>query len=147
MLHGAKIALLGNSMASSFRHAIINGQPTYTPLDLFNYRSSAHAPIRTCRSPRLLEKYRNRPISLADACNVRMTELHERHAVLTFVQISPSIATWPHLARVELPTAELAIRQLIRGAGLQHARFRTWEFGGSRRESLTLGDLSKEVFF
>ena len=28
-------------------------------------------------------KYRDRPMSLADACVVRMAEIHERHAVLT----------------------------------------------------------------
>ena len=32
---------------------------------------------------RLLQKYRDRPMSLADACVVRMAEIHERHAVLT----------------------------------------------------------------
>jgi predicted nucleic acid-binding protein len=32
---------------------------------------------------RLLQKYRDTPMSLADACVVRMAELHERHAVLT----------------------------------------------------------------
>jgi uncharacterized protein len=32
---------------------------------------------------RLLAKYRDRPMSLADACVVRMAEIHERHAVLT----------------------------------------------------------------
>jgi predicted nucleic acid-binding protein len=31
----------------------------------------------------LLRKYRDTPMSLADACLVRMAELHERHAVLT----------------------------------------------------------------
>ena len=31
----------------------------------------------------LLEKYRDRPMSLADACIVRMAEIHDRHAVLT----------------------------------------------------------------
>jgi uncharacterized protein len=31
----------------------------------------------------LLQKYRDTPMSLADACIVRMTELYERHAVLT----------------------------------------------------------------
>jgi len=31
----------------------------------------------------LHHKYRDRPMSLADACIVRMTEIHERHAVLT----------------------------------------------------------------
>lgn len=32
---------------------------------------------------KLLHKYRDTPMSLADACVVRMAELHERHAVLT----------------------------------------------------------------
>jgi uncharacterized protein len=31
----------------------------------------------------LLEKYRDRPMSLADACIVRMAEIHDRHAVFT----------------------------------------------------------------
>jgi predicted nucleic acid-binding protein len=32
---------------------------------------------------KLHQKYRDRPMSLADACIVRMAELHQRHAVLT----------------------------------------------------------------
>ena len=32
---------------------------------------------------KLLQKYRDTPISLADACIVRMSEIHDRHAVLT----------------------------------------------------------------
>jgi predicted nucleic acid-binding protein len=32
---------------------------------------------------KLHRKYRDRPMSLADACIVRMAEIHERHAVLT----------------------------------------------------------------
>ena len=32
---------------------------------------------------RLLAKYRDRPMSLADACVVRMAEIYERHAILT----------------------------------------------------------------
>jgi predicted nucleic acid-binding protein len=32
---------------------------------------------------KLLQKYRNVPMSLADACIVRMSEIHDRHAVLT----------------------------------------------------------------
>jgi predicted nucleic acid-binding protein len=32
---------------------------------------------------RLLQKYRDQPISLADACIVRMAELYDRHSVLT----------------------------------------------------------------
>ena len=31
----------------------------------------------------LLRKYRDRPMSLADACIVRMSEMHDRHAVFT----------------------------------------------------------------
>jgi predicted nucleic acid-binding protein len=34
---------------------------------------------------KLHHKYRDRPMSLADACIVRMAEIHERHAVLTLV--------------------------------------------------------------
>jgi len=32
---------------------------------------------------KLLQKYRDTPMSLADACIVQMAEIHERHAVLT----------------------------------------------------------------
>jgi len=32
---------------------------------------------------RLMRKYRDTPMSLADACIVRMAELHDRHAVFT----------------------------------------------------------------
>jgi uncharacterized protein len=32
---------------------------------------------------RLLRKYRDTPVSLADACVVRMTEVHENHSVFT----------------------------------------------------------------
>jgi uncharacterized protein len=32
---------------------------------------------------RLLRKYRDTPMSLADACGVRMAEVHENHSVLT----------------------------------------------------------------
>jgi len=32
---------------------------------------------------KLHQKYRDRPMSLADACVVRMTEIYEQHAVLT----------------------------------------------------------------
>jgi uncharacterized protein len=43
------------------------------------FRVEEHVP--TLR--RLHHKYRDRPMSLADACIVRMAELHDRHAVLT----------------------------------------------------------------
>jgi uncharacterized protein len=32
---------------------------------------------------KLLQKYKDTPMSLADACIVRMSEIHERHAILT----------------------------------------------------------------
>jgi predicted nucleic acid-binding protein len=32
---------------------------------------------------KLLQKYRDTPMSLADACIIRMSEIHDRHAVLT----------------------------------------------------------------
>jgi uncharacterized protein len=32
---------------------------------------------------KLSQKYRDRPMSLADTCVVRMAEIHERHAILT----------------------------------------------------------------
>jgi uncharacterized protein len=32
---------------------------------------------------KLLQKYQDTPMSLADACVVRMSEIHDRHAVLT----------------------------------------------------------------
>lgn len=32
---------------------------------------------------RLMHKYRDTPMSLADACLVRMAEIHERHVVVT----------------------------------------------------------------
>jgi uncharacterized protein len=32
---------------------------------------------------KLLQKYRDTPMSLADACVVRMSEIHDRHVVLT----------------------------------------------------------------
>ncbi len=32
---------------------------------------------------KLLQKYKDTPMSLADACIVRMAEIHDRHAVLT----------------------------------------------------------------
>ena len=43
------------------------------------FRIEEHlAPLRA-----LHRKYRDQPMSLADACIVKMAELHERHAVLT----------------------------------------------------------------
>lgn len=43
------------------------------------FRVDEHVPaLRALRA-----KYRDRPMSLADACVVRMSEIHDRHAVLT----------------------------------------------------------------
>jgi len=36
---------------------------------------------------KLLQKYRDTPMSLADVCIVRMAEIHDRHAVLTLDSI------------------------------------------------------------
>jgi len=43
------------------------------------FRIDEHVPALR----KLHEKYRDRPMSLADACIVRMAEIYERHAVLT----------------------------------------------------------------
>ncbi len=43
------------------------------------FRIEEHVPALL----KLRQKYRDRPMSLADACIVRMTEIYERHAVLT----------------------------------------------------------------
>ena len=43
------------------------------------FRIEEHVPALL----KLHQKYRDRPMSLADACIVRMTEIYERHAVLT----------------------------------------------------------------
>ncbi len=44
-----------------------------------SFRVEEHVPALR----KLHQKYRDRPMSLADACIVRMAELHDRHAVLT----------------------------------------------------------------
>jgi len=43
------------------------------------FRIEEHVPALR----KLHQKYRDRPMSLADACIVRMAEIHERHDVLT----------------------------------------------------------------
>jgi predicted nucleic acid-binding protein len=43
------------------------------------FRMEEHVPVLR----QLLRKYRDRPISLADACVVRMAEINPRHAVFT----------------------------------------------------------------
>ena len=41
------------------------------------------APLLVCEPVLAEAMFQDRPMSLADACVVRMAELHERHAVLT----------------------------------------------------------------
>jgi uncharacterized protein len=48
---------------------------------------------------KLLQKYRDIPMSLADACIVLMAEIHERHAVLT---LDSDFAVYRKHARVPL---------------------------------------------
>jgi predicted nucleic acid-binding protein len=47
-------------------------------------RIAFHVEEHVAALRRLHRKYRDRPMSFADACVVRMAELHHRHAVLTF---------------------------------------------------------------
>jgi len=49
---------------------------------------------------RLLQKYRDTPMSLADACIVRMAEIHDRHDVLT---LDSDFAVYRKHGRVPLP--------------------------------------------
>ena len=49
---------------------------------------------------RLLRKYRDTPMSLADACVVRMAEIHARHDVLT---LDSDFAIYRKHGRVPLP--------------------------------------------
>ena len=48
----------------------------------------------------LLQKYRDMPMSLADACIVRMAEIHDRHAVLT---LDSDFAIYRKHGRLSLP--------------------------------------------
>jgi len=49
---------------------------------------------------RLLQKYRDTPMALADACVVRMAEIHDRHAVLT---LNSDFLVYRKHGRVPLP--------------------------------------------
>lgn len=49
---------------------------------------------------RLLQKYRDTPMSLADACIVRMAEIHDRHDVLT---LDSDFAVYRKHGRTPLP--------------------------------------------
>jgi predicted nucleic acid-binding protein len=49
---------------------------------------------------RMLQKYRDAPMSLADACVVRMAEIHERHSILT---LDSHFAVYRKHGRMPLP--------------------------------------------
>ena len=49
---------------------------------------------------KLIQKYRDTPMSLADACIVRMSEIHDRHAVLT---LNSDFLTYRKHGRAPLP--------------------------------------------
>ena len=56
---------------------------------------------------KLHQKYRDRPMSLADACIVRMAEIYERHAVLT---LDSDFSVYRKHGRVPLALIHLAQR-------------------------------------
>jgi len=56
---------------------------------------------------KLLQKYRDTPMSLADACVVRMAEIHERHAVLT---LDSDFSVYRKHGRVPLTLIHPAVR-------------------------------------
>ncbi len=56
---------------------------------------------------RLLQKYRDTPMSLADACIVRMAEIHDRHDVLT---LDSDFAVYRKHGRLPLPLIHLERR-------------------------------------
>jgi uncharacterized protein len=49
---------------------------------------------------KMLRKYRDTPMSLADACVVRMSEIHDRHAILT---LDSDFLTYRRHGRAPLP--------------------------------------------
>jgi predicted nucleic acid-binding protein len=55
----------------------------------------------------LLQKYRDTPISLADACIVRMAEIYDRHAVLT---LDSDFSVYRKHSRVPLTLVHPAVR-------------------------------------
>ena len=55
----------------------------------------------------LLQKYRDTPMSLADACIVRMAEIYERHAVLT---LDSDFSVYRKHSRVPLALIHPAVR-------------------------------------
>ena len=56
---------------------------------------------------RLLQKYRDTPMSLADACIVRMSEIHDRHSVLT---LDSDFLVYRKYGRTSLPLIHPAAR-------------------------------------
>jgi uncharacterized protein len=56
---------------------------------------------------RLLQKYRDSPMSLADACVVRMAEIYDRHAVLT---LDSDFSVYRKHGRVPLTLIQPAMR-------------------------------------
>ncbi|MCA1456041.1 PIN domain-containing protein [Bradyrhizobium sp. BRP22] len=56
---------------------------------------------------KLIQKYRDTPMSLADACIVRMSEIHERHAVLT---LDSDFLVYRRHGRAPLPLIHPAAR-------------------------------------
>jgi predicted nucleic acid-binding protein len=55
---------------------------------------------------RLLRKYRDTPMSLADACVVRMAEIHEDHSVLT---LDSDFSVYRKHGRIPIPLIHPAI--------------------------------------
>jgi uncharacterized protein len=69
----------------------------------FAFRIGEH--VETLR--KLLQKYRDTPMSLADACIVRMAEIYDRHAVLT---LDSDFSVYRKHSRVPLTLVHPAVR-------------------------------------
>ena len=69
----------------------------------FAFRIEEH--VETLR--KLLQKYRDTPMSLADACIVRMAEIYDRHAVLT---LDSDFSVYRKHSRVPLTLVHPAVR-------------------------------------
>jgi predicted nucleic acid-binding protein len=59
---------------------------------------------------KLLQKYRDTPMSLAHACIVRMSEIHDRHAVLT---LDSDFLVYRKHGRASLPLIHPAAKQAL----------------------------------
>jgi predicted nucleic acid-binding protein len=55
---------------------------------------------------KLLQRYRDMPMSLADACVVRMAEVHEQHAILT---LDSDFSVYRKHGRIPLPLIQPAL--------------------------------------